>query len=105
MTPKAYRHADLHILITPQLIIHTYKDHACTQRHARKVCLNPSTYKHACLPCAQVPPVLLGYTQLSERPPCVTLHMSLRPRLAPPPAVPEAVLSGEVEEVTRHART
>uniref|UniRef100_A0A7S3R2T6 C2 domain-containing protein n=1 Tax=Dunaliella tertiolecta TaxID=3047 RepID=A0A7S3R2T6_DUNTE len=52
----------------------------------------------------EVPPVLLGYTQLSERPPCVTLCLSLRPRLAPPPAAPEALLSGEVEEVTRHAR-
>ncbi|KAF5837475.1 hypothetical protein DUNSADRAFT_4277 [Dunaliella salina] len=53
----------------------------------------------------EVPPVLLGYTQLSERPPCVTLCLSLRPKLAPPPVAPEALLSGEVEEVTRHART
>lgn len=52
----------------------------------------------------EVPPVLLGYRQQSERPACLSLNMSLKPRLAPPASTPEDVLSGEMEDVTRHAR-
>lgn len=47
---------------------------------------------------------MLGYRQRSERPPSLSLVMALKPRLAPPAALPEDVLSGEAEDVTRHAR-
>jgi hypothetical protein len=51
----------------------------------------------------ETPPVMLGYVQPSDRPPCISLFMSLRPRLAPPAGIPEDVISGEAEEITRHA--
>lgn len=47
---------------------------------------------------------MLGYRQASDRPPCVSLYMSLRPRLSPPANLPEDVLSAEMEDVARHAR-
>lgn len=53
----------------------------------------------------EVPPVLLGYVQSSDRPPCVHLHLALRPQLAPPSIVDSEVarISGEAEEVARLA--
>jgi hypothetical protein len=47
---------------------------------------------------------MLGYQQRSERPPALSLYMSFKPRLAPPASLPEDVISGELEDVTRHAR-
>ncbi len=57
-----------------------------------------------CAPHPQTPPVVLGYTQRSERPPCVSLVLSLNPRLAAPPEAPEHLLSGEMEDINRYAR-
>lgn len=50
------------------------------------------------------PPVLLGYKQDSERPPCVSIYASFKPRLAPPaPEAPEELRTGEEEEIASHA--
>jgi hypothetical protein len=51
-----------------------------------------------------VPPVLLGYVQGSGRPPSLTLYLTLQPRLAPPAEPDEERVSGEQEDVARHAR-
>lgn len=53
----------------------------------------------------QVPAVMLGYTQRSGRPPCLSMVVSLRPRLSPPAELPEHLLSGEMEDITRYAHT
>ncbi|KAJ9514810.1 hypothetical protein QJQ45_028482, partial [Haematococcus lacustris] len=53
----------------------------------------------------EVPPVMLGYALQSEQPPCITMYLSFRPALAPPCDQPETGLSGEQEDVTRHAKT
>ena len=52
-----------------------------------------------------MPPVLLGYAQQSHQPPSLSMYLSLKPRLAPPAQLPEDVISGEGEDITRHART
>jgi hypothetical protein len=56
-----------------------------------------------------VPPVVLGYSQVSARPPAVSLSLSLQPRLAPPAdggalEAQQHALSGEQEDVTTYAR-
>jgi hypothetical protein len=51
-----------------------------------------------------VPPVLLGYVQGSGRPPSLALYLTLQPRLAPPTEPEEERVSGEQEDVARHAR-
>jgi hypothetical protein len=51
-----------------------------------------------------VPPVLLGYVQGSGRPPSLALYLTLQPRLAPPAEPEEERVSGEQEDVARHAR-
>lgn len=55
-------------------------------------------------PQLDVPPVLLGYHWASPRPPCVAISLSLRPRLAPLPPPDEERVSGEADDVARHAR-
>eukprot|EP00775_Hariotina_reticulata_P004277 gene4277-4531_t len=52
----------------------------------------------------EVPPVLLGYLQESARPASLALYLTLKPRLAPPAEADEQRVSGEQEDVARHAR-
>jgi hypothetical protein len=52
----------------------------------------------------EVPPVLLGYLQESARPASLALYLTLKPRLAAPGEADELRLSGEQEDVARHAR-
>lgn len=55
-------------------------------------------------PQLDVPPVLLGCVQGSGRPPSLALYLTLQPRLAPPQEPEEERISGEQEDVARHAR-
>ncbi|KAG2484062.1 hypothetical protein HYH03_017082 [Edaphochlamys debaryana] len=53
----------------------------------------------------EVPPVILGYVQTSERPPTISVFLTMRPRLAAPAGeVDERITSGEQEQVNRHAQ-
>ncbi|GLI71606.1 hypothetical protein VaNZ11_016870 [Volvox africanus] len=53
----------------------------------------------------EAPPVVLGYVQTSDRPPTLTVHMTMRPRLAAPAGeVDERVVSSEQAQVNRHAQ-
>ncbi|GFR45894.1 hypothetical protein Agub_g7350 [Astrephomene gubernaculifera] len=53
----------------------------------------------------ETPPVVLGYVQTSDRPATLSLHLTLRPRLAAPAGeVDERVTSGEQQQVNRHAQ-
>ena len=47
--------------------------------------------------------MILGYTQASERPPTISLYVMLKPRLMPPPSLPEQISSGELDDITRYA--
>ena len=51
----------------------------------------------------EAPPVILGYQQVSDRPPCVHLCMALRPQVVPPSLVEDERISGEAEDITQHA--
>lgn len=51
-----------------------------------------------------VPPVILGYHSASARPASLSVYITLKPRLAPPVHAPEDRVSGEQEDVARHAR-
>jgi hypothetical protein len=46
------------------------------------------------------PPVILGYYQASDRPPCIHLSLALRPHVVPPSLVEEERISGEAEDIT-----
>ncbi|GLC45458.1 hypothetical protein PLESTM_001738000 [Pleodorina starrii] len=53
----------------------------------------------------EAPPVVLGYVQTSDRPSTLTLHMTMRPRLAAPAGeMDERVTSSEQAQVNRHAQ-
>ncbi|EFJ49224.1 hypothetical protein VOLCADRAFT_90164 [Volvox carteri f. nagariensis] len=53
----------------------------------------------------EAPPVVLGYVQTSDRPATLTLHMTMRPRLAAPAGeLDERVTSSEQAQVNRHAQ-
>ncbi|GLC45379.1 hypothetical protein PLESTM_001726300, partial [Pleodorina starrii] len=53
----------------------------------------------------EAPPVVLGYVQTSDRPSTLTLHMTMRPRLAAPAGeADERVTSSEQAQVNRHAQ-
>ncbi|GIL90780.1 hypothetical protein Vretifemale_18510, partial [Volvox reticuliferus] len=53
----------------------------------------------------EAPPVVLGYVQTSDRPSTLTVHMTMRPRLAAPAGeVDERVVSSEQAQVNRHAQ-
>eukprot|EP00955_Chlamydomonas_euryale_P030522 321507-Chlamydomonas_euryale.AAC.1 len=51
----------------------------------------------------EAPPVVLGYRQVSDRPACVHMSMTMRPQLVPPSTLEEERISGEPEDITQLA--
>ncbi|GAX76484.1 hypothetical protein CEUSTIGMA_g3929.t1 [Chlamydomonas eustigma] len=45
------------------------------------------------------PPVILGYHQASDRPPCIHLSLALRPHVVPPSLIEEERINGEAEDI------
>jgi hypothetical protein len=54
-------------------------------------------------PQLEVPPVQLGYHHDGGRPATISLHVTLQPRLAPPPPLVNELRCGEQEVLARHA--